>query len=39
MPRRRLDQVDSMRPVKQAVVISTHVLMYFTPAGAGERGR
>jgi peptidoglycan/LPS O-acetylase OafA/YrhL len=35
MPRRRLDQVDSMRPVKQAVVISTHVLMYFTPAGAG----
>jgi peptidoglycan/LPS O-acetylase OafA/YrhL len=35
MPRRRLDQVDSMRPVKQAVVISTHVLMYFVPAGAG----
>lgn len=35
MPRRRLDQVDSMRPVKQAGVISTHVLMYFVPAGAG----
>jgi peptidoglycan/LPS O-acetylase OafA/YrhL len=34
MPRRRLDQVDAMRPVKQAGVIGTHVLMYFTPASA-----
>jgi peptidoglycan/LPS O-acetylase OafA/YrhL len=35
MPGRRLDHIDSMRPIKQAGVISTHVLMYFTPAGAG----
>jgi len=35
MARRRLDQVDAMRPVKQAGVISTHALLYFTPAAAG----
>jgi peptidoglycan/LPS O-acetylase OafA/YrhL len=34
MPRRRLDQVDAMRPVKQAGVVSTHSLIYFTPAAA-----
>jgi hypothetical protein len=32
MPRQRLDQVDAMRPMKQAGVISTHVLTYFVPA-------
>jgi peptidoglycan/LPS O-acetylase OafA/YrhL len=35
MPRQRLDQVDAMRPMKQAGVISTHVLTYFVPAAAG----
>jgi peptidoglycan/LPS O-acetylase OafA/YrhL len=34
MPRQRLDQVDAMRPMKQAGVISTHVLTYFVPAAA-----
>ncbi|MGH3250583.1 MAG: hypothetical protein ACRDOI_30855 [Trebonia sp.] len=34
MPRKRLDQVDAMRPMKQAGVISTHVLTYFVPAAA-----
>jgi peptidoglycan/LPS O-acetylase OafA/YrhL len=32
--RRRLDQVDAMRPVKQAGVISTHSVLYFAPAAA-----
>jgi peptidoglycan/LPS O-acetylase OafA/YrhL len=35
MARRRLDQVDAMRPVKQAGVISTHSIIYFAPAAAG----
>ena len=30
--RKRLDQIDAMRPVKQAAVISTHALIYFAPA-------
>jgi peptidoglycan/LPS O-acetylase OafA/YrhL len=34
MPRQRLDQVDAMRPMKQAGVISTHVLTYFVPLAA-----
>jgi peptidoglycan/LPS O-acetylase OafA/YrhL len=34
MARRRLDHVDAMRPVKQAGVISTHVVLYFAPAAA-----
>jgi peptidoglycan/LPS O-acetylase OafA/YrhL len=34
MARRRLDQVDAMRPVKQAGVISTHVVLYLAPAAA-----
>jgi peptidoglycan/LPS O-acetylase OafA/YrhL len=34
MPGRRLDQVDAMRPVKQAGVVSTHVLLFFAPATA-----
>jgi peptidoglycan/LPS O-acetylase OafA/YrhL len=34
MPRRRLDQVDAMRPMKQAGVVSTHVLIFFAPAAA-----
>jgi peptidoglycan/LPS O-acetylase OafA/YrhL len=34
MARRRLDQVDAMRPVKQAGVISTHSIIYFAPAAA-----
>jgi peptidoglycan/LPS O-acetylase OafA/YrhL len=34
MPRRRLDQVDAMRPMKQAGVISTHVVIFFAPAAA-----
>ena len=35
MARRRLDQVDAMRPVKQAGVVSTHSVLYFAPAAAG----
>jgi peptidoglycan/LPS O-acetylase OafA/YrhL len=35
MPRQRLDQVDAMRPMKQAGVIGTHVLTFFTPAASG----
>src|SRR6201986_384030 len=34
MPRQRLDQADAMRPMKQAGVISTHVLTSFVPAAA-----
>jgi peptidoglycan/LPS O-acetylase OafA/YrhL len=34
MPRQRLDQVDAMRPMKQAGVTSTHVLIFFAPAAA-----
>jgi peptidoglycan/LPS O-acetylase OafA/YrhL len=34
MPRQRLDQMDAMRPVKQAGVLSTHVLISFAPAAA-----
>jgi peptidoglycan/LPS O-acetylase OafA/YrhL len=34
MARQRLDQVDAMRPMKQAGVISTHVLTYFVPVAA-----
>jgi peptidoglycan/LPS O-acetylase OafA/YrhL len=34
MPRRRLDQVDAMRPIKQAGVVSTHTILYFAPAAA-----
>ncbi|MDX6395612.1 MAG: hypothetical protein QOJ73_6675, partial [Streptosporangiaceae bacterium] len=34
MARGRLDQVDAMRPMKQAGVISTHVLTVFAPAAA-----
>jgi peptidoglycan/LPS O-acetylase OafA/YrhL len=33
-PRRRLDQVDAMRPVKQAGVVATHSLIFFAPAAA-----
>jgi peptidoglycan/LPS O-acetylase OafA/YrhL len=32
--RQRLDQVDAMRPIKQAGVISTHALLFFSPAYA-----
>jgi peptidoglycan/LPS O-acetylase OafA/YrhL len=35
MARRRLDQVDAMRPIKQAGVVSTHSIIYFAPAAAG----
>jgi peptidoglycan/LPS O-acetylase OafA/YrhL len=34
MRRQRLDQVDAMRPMKQAGVLSTHVLIFFAPAAA-----
>ena len=34
MARRRLDQVDAMRPIKQAGVLSTHSILYFAPAAA-----
>jgi peptidoglycan/LPS O-acetylase OafA/YrhL len=34
MARQRLDQVDAMRPIKQAGVISTHAVLYFAPAAA-----
>ena len=34
MAGRRLDQVDAMRPIKQAGVIGTHSLLYFAPAAA-----
>src|ERR1700726_2789857 len=34
MARRRLDQVDAMRPIKQAGVISTPSILYFAPAAA-----
>jgi len=30
--RKRLDQVDAIRPIKQAGVVATHVLIYFAPA-------
>ena len=32
--RRRLDQVDAMRPIKQAGVVSTHSILFFAPAAA-----
>ena len=32
--RRRLDQVDAMRPLKQVGVVSTHTIITFAPAGA-----
>jgi peptidoglycan/LPS O-acetylase OafA/YrhL len=32
--RRRLDQIDAMRPIKQAGVVSTHVILTFSPAAA-----
>jgi peptidoglycan/LPS O-acetylase OafA/YrhL len=34
MPRQRLDQVDAMRPMKQAGVLTTHMLTAFAPATA-----
>ena len=34
--RPRLDQVDAMRPIKQAGVVATHVLIYFAPAWGNE---
>jgi peptidoglycan/LPS O-acetylase OafA/YrhL len=33
--RRRLDQVDAMRPIKQVGVLSTHSIIFFAPAAAG----
>jgi peptidoglycan/LPS O-acetylase OafA/YrhL len=37
MPRRRrLDHIDAMRPVKQAGVISTHVLDFFAPISTAQ---
>ena len=32
--RQRLDQVDAMRPIKQAGVVSTHTIIAFAPATA-----
>jgi peptidoglycan/LPS O-acetylase OafA/YrhL len=32
--RQRLDQVDAMRPIKQVGVVSTHALIFFSPAYA-----
>jgi peptidoglycan/LPS O-acetylase OafA/YrhL len=32
--RKRLDQVDAMRPIKQAGVVSTHTIIAFAPAAA-----
>jgi peptidoglycan/LPS O-acetylase OafA/YrhL len=34
--RQRLDQVDAMRPIKQAGVVATHVLIYFAPSWGNE---
>src|SRR6202034_2689697 len=34
MPRQRLEQVDAMRPMKQAGVLTTHVLAAFAPGTA-----
>jgi peptidoglycan/LPS O-acetylase OafA/YrhL len=34
--RRRLDHVDAMRPIKQAGVITTHVLDFFAPVSAAQ---
>jgi peptidoglycan/LPS O-acetylase OafA/YrhL len=34
--RPRLDQVDAMRPIKQAGVVATHVLIYFAPPWGNE---
>src|ERR1700685_3513569 len=34
MAGRRLDQVDAMRPIKQAGVISTHSGLFFSPPAA-----
>jgi peptidoglycan/LPS O-acetylase OafA/YrhL len=36
MARRRLDQIDAMRPVKQAGVVSTHSILYFATPGMGS---
>jgi peptidoglycan/LPS O-acetylase OafA/YrhL len=33
-PRRRLDHIDAMRPIKQAGVVSTHTIVNFAPAAA-----
>jgi peptidoglycan/LPS O-acetylase OafA/YrhL len=32
--RQRLDQIDAMRPIKQAGVVSTHAIIFFAPAWA-----
>jgi len=32
--RKRLDQVDAIRPIKQSGVVATHVLIYFAPTWA-----
>src|ERR1700692_3197953 len=34
MARRWLAQVDAMRPIKQAGVVSTHSILFFAPAAA-----
>ena len=34
--RQRLDQIDAIRPIKQAGVVSTHVLIYFAPPWGNE---
>lgn len=34
--RRRLDHVDAMRPIKQAGVVSTHVLDFFAPVSTAQ---
>ncbi len=33
-PRRRLDHIDAMRPIKQAGAVSTHTIVNFAPAAA-----
>jgi peptidoglycan/LPS O-acetylase OafA/YrhL len=33
--RKRLDHIDAMRPIKQAAVISTHAIIFLTPAAIG----
>jgi peptidoglycan/LPS O-acetylase OafA/YrhL len=38
MAGRRLDHVDAMRPVKQAGVVSTHVLLFFAAYGSVTAG-
>ena len=34
--RQRLDQIDAMRPIKQAAVISTHAIIFLAPAGLAQ---